>query len=58
VVVLTILTMILMVVTRSLPRSPYDQWQLVWLRMLGDLALTDVGLITGDLLTKAPNADY
>jgi hypothetical protein len=45
VVVLTVLTMVLVVVTRSVPRSPYDQWQLIWLRMSGDLAFTTVGLI-------------
>jgi hypothetical protein len=42
VVVLTALAMIL-VVTRSVPRGPYDQWQLVWLRMSGDLALRPSG---------------
>jgi hypothetical protein len=45
VVVLTALTMILVVVTRSVPRGPYDHWQLIWLRMSGDLAFTTVGLI-------------
>jgi hypothetical protein len=45
VVVLTILAMILVVVTRSVPRGPYDQWQLIWLRLSGDLAFTTVGLI-------------
>jgi hypothetical protein len=45
VVVLTALAMVLVVVTRSVPHAPYDQWQLVWLRMSGDLAFTTVGLI-------------
>jgi hypothetical protein len=45
VVVLTILTMALVVVTRSVSRSPYDQWYLIWLRVSGDLAFTSVGLI-------------
>jgi two-component system, NarL family, sensor kinase len=45
VVVLTIVTMVLVVVTRSVPRSAYDQWQLIWLRLSGDLAFTTVGLI-------------
>jgi two-component system, NarL family, sensor kinase len=44
-VVLAISTMILVVVTRSVPRSPYDQWYLVWLRMAGQLAFPTVGLI-------------
>jgi hypothetical protein len=45
VVVLTVSTMILVVVTRSVPRSPYDHWYLIWLRLSGDLAFTTVGLI-------------
>jgi hypothetical protein len=45
VVVLTVSAMILVVVTRSVPHAPSDQWQLVWLRMLQDLAFTVVGLI-------------
>jgi MFS family permease len=44
-VVMAVSTMILVVVTRSVPRSAYDQWQLVWLRMLGQLAFPTVGLI-------------
>lgn len=35
VVALTVSTMILVVVTRSVPRSPDGQWYLVWLRMSG-----------------------
>jgi hypothetical protein len=45
VVVLTVVAMILVVVTRSVPHGPYDQWQLVWLRMSEDLAFAVVGLI-------------
>jgi hypothetical protein len=45
VVVLTVSAMILVVVTRSVPHAPSDQWQLVWLRMSQDLAFTTVGLI-------------
>ena len=45
VVVLTALAMILVVVTRSVPHGPYDQWQLVWLRMSEDVAFATVGLI-------------
>jgi hypothetical protein len=37
--------MILVVVTRSVPRSAYDQWYLVWLRMAGQLAFPTVGLV-------------
>jgi hypothetical protein len=31
------------VVTRSVPHGPYDQWQLVWLRMSEDVALRPSG---------------
>jgi hypothetical protein len=53
-VVLAVSTMILVVVTRSVPRSPYDQWQLVWLRMAGQLAFPTVGLIIANRRSTNP----
>jgi hypothetical protein len=44
-VVMAVSAMILVVVTRSVPHSAYDQWYLVWLRMPGQLAFPTVGLI-------------
>jgi hypothetical protein len=36
------------------PHSPYDHWQLVWLRMSGDLAFTTVGLIIASRRSANP----
>jgi hypothetical protein len=44
-VVLGLSAMILVVVTRSVPHSPYDQWHFVLLRMSGQLAFPTIGLI-------------
>jgi hypothetical protein len=44
-VVLTVSAMILVVVTRSVPHTAYDQWHLVLLRMSGQVAFPTVGLI-------------
>jgi hypothetical protein len=44
-VVLAFSAMILVVVTRSLPHSPYDHWHLVLVRMSGQLAFPTIGLI-------------
>jgi hypothetical protein len=54
---LTALAMVLVVVTRSVPHAPYDQWQLVWLRMSGDLAFTTVGLIIASRRAANPQAE-
>jgi hypothetical protein len=53
-VVMAVSTMILVVVTRSVPRSAYDQWQLVWLRMAGQLAFPTVGLIIASRRSTNP----
>jgi hypothetical protein len=45
VLVLMVSAMILVVVTRAVPRSAYDQWYLVLLRLSGQLAFPTVGLI-------------
>ena len=45
-VVLTVSAMILVVVTRSVPHSAYDQWHLSLLRMPGQLAFATVGFIS------------
>jgi hypothetical protein len=44
-VVVTLAAIILLVVTRSVPRGPYDQWDLAVLRDLGFLSYLTVGLI-------------
>ena len=53
-VVLAISAMILVVVTRSVPRSAYDQWYLVWLRMAGQLAFPTVGLVVASRRPATP----
>lgn len=44
-VVVTLSAIVLLVVTRSVPRGPYDQWDLALLRDVGFLAYLTVGLI-------------
>ena len=44
-VVLALSAVILVVVTRSVPHSPYDQWHFVLVRMSGQLAFATIGLI-------------
>jgi hypothetical protein len=44
-VVVTLAAIILLVVTRSVPHGPYDQWDLAVLRDLGFLSYLTVGLI-------------
>jgi hypothetical protein len=53
-VVLALSTMILVVVTRSVPQSPYDQWNLVLVRMGGQLAFPTVGLIIASRRSANP----
>jgi hypothetical protein len=53
-VVMAVSTMILVVVTRSVPRSAYDQWQMVWVRMVGQLAFPTVGLIIASRRSTNP----
>jgi hypothetical protein len=44
-VVVTLSAIVLLVVTRSVPRGPYDQWDLAVLRDVGFLSYLTVGLI-------------
>jgi hypothetical protein len=46
--------MILVVVTRSVPHSPYDRWHFVLVRMSGQLAFPTIGLIIASRRTANP----
>jgi hypothetical protein len=53
-VVLALSAMILVVVTRSVPHSPYDRWHFVLLRMSGQLAFPTIGLIIASRRSANP----